>query len=154
MEEEESQHANMNEGMSSSGPEMEHGTEKGSTEGAPSAEPVTKSSRSGGRRAALKIIRQNVESVSKDLATFRKTHEASSKRLEKQVSSLRNDLEALKSYLAKESAKARNKQDASFERLLAKFNATKAANSAKAAKASKALSSKKKDLKLKLKRKK
>ncbi len=126
--EEESQDTSVNEGASSGsyGAEEEHGTEPTSTTEAPTVEPATtKASRSGGRRAALKIIRQHVESVSKDLSSFRKSHEASSKRLEKQVATLRNDLDALKSYLAKESAKARNKQDAAFARVLAKLNPPK-----------------------------
>jgi hypothetical protein len=81
----------------------------------------------GGRRAALKIIRQNVESVSKDLSSFRKTHEVSSKKLEKQIASLRNDLNALKSYISKESARARSKQEASFSKIISKLSAPKAA---------------------------
>ncbi len=97
--------------------------EAGAPAGAEEAKPKT--TRGGGRRAALKIIRQNVESVSKDLTSFRKTHEASSKKLEKQVASLRNDLNALKSYISKESAKARSKQEASFSRILSKLNAPK-----------------------------
>jgi len=103
--------------------EEEHGTEAPAEVAA--AEPAAKVSRPGGRRAALKIIRQHVESVSKDLAGFRKSHEASTKRLEKQVSSLRNDLDALKSYLAKENAKARNKEEAAFARVFAKLTPPK-----------------------------
>jgi hypothetical protein len=122
--EEESQETPVNEVASYA--EEEHGAEPSTTE-APTGEPATttKTSRSGGRRAALKIIRQHVESVSKDLAGFRKSHEASSKRLEKQVATLRNDLDALKSYLAKENAKARSKEEAAFARVLAKLNLPK-----------------------------
>ena len=79
----------------------------------------------GGRRAALKIIRQNVESLSRDLSAFRKTNETGTKKLEKQVSSLRNDLNALKSYIAKESARARSKQEASFSKIISRLNAPK-----------------------------
>jgi hypothetical protein len=122
--EEESQDTSVGEGASF-GAEEEHVTEPTTTE-APTVESAkTKTSRSGGRRAALKIIRQHVESVSKDLSNFRKSHEVSSKRLEKQVATLRNDLDALKSYLAKENAKARNKEDAAFARVLAKLNPPK-----------------------------
>ena len=130
-EEEESQGSEMNEEKSSGssyGMEEEKGTGQGAAgEEAPAAETAAKPSRSGGRRAALKIIRQNVEGVSRDLANFRKTHEGSSKRLEKQVASLRNDMDALKSYLSKENAKARQKQDAAFARLAAKIDASKPA---------------------------
>ncbi len=104
-------------------PSEETTAETGAPAGAEEAKPKT--TRGGGRRAALKIIRQNVESVSKDLTSFRKTHEASSKKLEKQVASLRNDLNALKSYISKESAKARSKQEASFSRILSKLNVPK-----------------------------
>jgi len=134
-EEEESHNAGMSE-ESSAGMGEEHGMEeKTSAEEAPSGQPgAAKPGRSGGRRAALKIIRQNVEGVSKDLTNFRKTHEASSKRLEKQMASLRNDMEALKSYLAKENAKVRSKQDANFEKILSKLKSERPAKAVAALK--------------------
>src|SRR5579872_1310191 len=83
-------------------------------------------SKSGGRRAALRILRENVDGVSKDLSSFRKTHEVSSKRLEKQVSSLRNEIASLKSYISKENAKARTKEEAYRNKILTKLNTQKA----------------------------
>ncbi|MHB8567164.1 MAG: hypothetical protein ACYC7D_11600 [Nitrososphaerales archaeon] len=112
------------EGSTESSYGAEQGME-GQQESTPETEAKTKSTRGGGRRAALKIIRQNVETVSKDLSSFRKNHEVSSKKLEKQVASLRNDLNALKSYISKESARARSKQEASFSKILAKLNTPK-----------------------------
>jgi hypothetical protein len=83
--------------------------------------------KAGGRRAALRIVREGVERVSKELGTFRKAHDASSKRLEKQIAALRSDISALKSHVAKETAKAREKQDATLAKVLSKLSAPKAA---------------------------
>jgi small-conductance mechanosensitive channel len=47
-----------------------------------------------GRRTQLRIVRENIQSLSKDVGNFRKSHEASTKRLEKQIFSLRNELVA------------------------------------------------------------
>jgi hypothetical protein len=108
---------------------MSHGAEMGVSmheEGAseaPSEGAAKSKAKSGGRRAALRILRENVDSVSKDLSNFRKTHEASSKRLEKQVASLRNDVASMKSYFAKENARARSKQEALFSRISSKLEA-------------------------------
>ena len=83
-------------------------------------------SRGGGRRAALRILRENVDSLGKDIAGFRKSHEISTKKLEKQVSSLRSEVAALKSHIAKDGARARTKQEALLSKILAKLNAPKA----------------------------
>lgn len=121
---------------------MSHGAEQGEStheeaamaapsEGKPKAKP-------GGRRAALRILRENVDSVSKDLSNFRKTHEASSKRLEKQVAALRNDVASMKSYFAKENARARSKQEALFSKISSKLEAKqKSLKSAAATRAAK-----------------
>jgi uncharacterized protein YukE len=53
--------------------------------GAPSGE---------GRRTQLRIVRENIQSLSRDVGRFRKSHEASAKSLEKQVASLRKELAA------------------------------------------------------------
>ncbi len=45
-----------------------------------------------GRRTQLRILRENIHSLSKDVENFRRSHEGSTKRLEKQVASLRNEL--------------------------------------------------------------
>jgi hypothetical protein len=47
-----------------------------------------------GRRTQLRILRENIQSLSKDVGKFRKSHEASAKKLEKQVTTLRNELAA------------------------------------------------------------
>jgi len=47
-----------------------------------------------GRRTQLRILRENIQSLSKDVGNFQKSHEGSTKRLEKQVASLRNELAA------------------------------------------------------------
>jgi hypothetical protein len=73
------------------------------------------------------------QSVSKDVGSFRKSHEASSKRLEKQVATLRSDVAALKIGIAKDSARARAKQEATLAKILTKVNA-KPAKAAKPAK--------------------
>lgn len=45
-----------------------------------------------GKRTQLKIVRETIESLSKDINSFRKSSEASVKRLEAQVTSLRKEL--------------------------------------------------------------
>jgi hypothetical protein len=45
-----------------------------------------------GRRTQLKIVRENIQSLSKDVGSFRKSHEVSIRGLEKQLASLRKDL--------------------------------------------------------------
>ena len=81
-------------------------------------------------RAALRILRENVDNVSKDLSSFRKSHEVGSKRMEKQVSSLRNEVAGLKSYIAKENSRAKGKQEVLLNKILAKVNTQKAKVSA------------------------
>ncbi len=88
--------------------------------------PKTKS-KTGGRRAALRILRESVDDLGKDLSSFRKNHEVSSKKLEKQVASLRSEVAALKSHITKEGVHARAKQEALLTKILAKVNAPKAA---------------------------
>ncbi len=90
-------------GMEAPGESSGSGQEMGAESGASSA--GKSKSKGGGRRAALRILRENVDSVSKDLASFRKNHETSSKKLDKQVSSLRNEVASLKSFISKENAR-------------------------------------------------
>ncbi len=78
--------------------------------------------KAGGRRAALRIIREHVEGVSKELSAFRKSHETSAKRVEKQISTLRNDVAALKTQIAKETARLREKQESLSSKVLAKVS--------------------------------
>jgi uncharacterized protein involved in exopolysaccharide biosynthesis len=49
---------------------------------------------SGGRRAQLRVVRENIQSLSKDVWNFRKTHTAGNKKLEKQLTALRAELAA------------------------------------------------------------
>lgn len=104
--------------------QAESGVMAGET-GQVAGEAAKPKSRGGGRRAALRILRENVDSVSKDIANFRKTHEASSKKIEKQVSSIKNEVASLKSFFAKENAKLRSKQEAQLSKIIAKLNAPK-----------------------------
>jgi uncharacterized protein involved in exopolysaccharide biosynthesis len=46
----------------------------------------------GGRRTQLRVVRESIMSLSKDIWTFRKSHLASTKKLEKQVAALRSEL--------------------------------------------------------------
>ncbi|MDG6906622.1 MAG: hypothetical protein JRN20_12650 [Nitrososphaerota archaeon] len=87
--------------------------------------PAKSKSKSGGRRAALRILRENVDSLGKDVASFRKAQEASSKKLEKQIAALRSDISALKSHIAKDGAHARAKREQLLTKILAKVNASK-----------------------------
>jgi hypothetical protein len=123
----------------------EMGTTGGSTEeetpmGVESAgveQPVAEAARtpkpkkSGGRRAALRILREDVDSLGKDITSFRKTHELSSKKLEKQVTSLRSEVASLKSHIAKEGAHARKKQEVLLTKILSRLNAPKAKSAPK-----------------------
>src|SRR5208282_4605237 len=68
--------AGMNQGMVQS-PEAEAPTQAG-----PQVE---------GRRTQLKIVRENIDSLSRDVGSFRKNHEVSIKKLEKQVAALRSE---------------------------------------------------------------
>ncbi len=110
----------------------------------------------GGRRAALKIVRENVERVGKDLTNFRKAHEATSKRLEKQIAQLRTDISALKSHVAKEASRSREKQESVLNKVLQKLSQKPKASSSAAPKkkSSSSSSSSKKSTKSKSKGKK
>lgn len=126
MEGEEEQSSTMGEEESQMG-EMQGSMETPQEEEKPTIEPSTMEQapprkKAGGRRAALKIVRENVERVGKDLANFRKSHEASAKRLEKQIGQLRSDVAALKSHVAKEASRARERQEALSAKLLAKMS--------------------------------
>ncbi len=68
-----------------------------------------------GRRTQLKIVRENIDSLSRDVGNFRSSHAASIKRLEKQVAALRSELAATK--LSKDVGSFRKSHDASAKRL-------------------------------------
>lgn len=99
-----------------------YGAESAPEAQAPKVEAKPKAKTSG-RRAALRIIREGVDAVSKDIATLRKAHEVNEKRLEKQVASLRSEVASLKSHISKESVAARKKQEAFLSKILAKVSA-------------------------------
>lgn len=46
----------------------------------------------GGRRTQLKIVRESIESLSKEVGSFRRSHEASTKKVEAHLASLRKEL--------------------------------------------------------------
>jgi hypothetical protein len=94
-------------------------------------EPKVSKPKTGGRRAALRIIRESVEGLSKELGDFRKNHDTYQKRLEKQVSSLKNDLAALKNNIIKETARLRQKQDALSSKVVSQLRVRKAPTKAR-----------------------
>jgi hypothetical protein len=126
MEEESSEHEMPErESMGSGGMEgSSQGESSGQEMGAQSSTKA-KPGKAGGRRAALRILRENVDSVSKDLASFRKAHEVNSKRLEKQVTTLHNEVTSLKSFISKENARAKGKQEVLLNRIITKMNEKK-----------------------------
>jgi len=135
MEEESGEHEHDSMGGMEAGDTSSSGQEMGAESGSPStgkAKPKT-----SGRRAALRILRENVDNVSKDLSTFRKAHEANSKKLDKQVASLRNEVTSLKSFISKENARAKGKQEALLNRVITKLNEKKPKPAAGASKAKK-----------------
>lgn len=68
-----------------------------------------------GRRTQLKIVRESIDSLSRDVGSFRRSHEASIKKLEKQVSVLRGELEA--SAVTKDLGNFRKSHDINSKRL-------------------------------------
>jgi uncharacterized membrane protein len=50
----------------------------------------------GGKRTQLKVVRERVQSLTKEVGDFRKSHEVSTKKLEAGVASLRRDLEKIR----------------------------------------------------------
>ena len=91
----------------------------------PAQSPKPKAKKTTGRRAALRILREEVGSLGKEIVTFRMSMDASSKKLEKQVASLQSEVAALKSHIAKEGVRARTKQEALLTKILARVNAPK-----------------------------
>lgn len=68
-----------------------------------------------GRRTQLKIVRENIDNLSNDVGSFRRSHEKSIKKLEAQVASLRDELAAAK--LSKDLGGFRKSHDSSSKRL-------------------------------------
>lgn len=68
-----------------------------------------------GRRTQLKVVRENIQALAGDIGDFRKSHEGSIKRLEKQVADLRSELTAQK--LSKDVGSFRKSNEANSKRL-------------------------------------
>lgn len=83
------------------------GEEETSVQPAPPLHPIEQTARASeavatsearpqfkGRRTQLRIVRESVQSLSRDVGSFRKSHEAGAKALEAQVASLRKEFAA------------------------------------------------------------
>ena len=68
-----------------------------------------------GRRTQLKILREHIQTLSKDVGNFRKSHEGSTKKLEKQIASLRSELASLRH--SKDAGKINKSHEAGSKRL-------------------------------------
>jgi uncharacterized protein YigA (DUF484 family) len=64
------------------------------TEVQPTSDTMESTPPAEGRRTQLKIVREKIQSLSKDVEGFRKSHEASNKKLEANLAALRKDLSA------------------------------------------------------------
>jgi len=79
------------------------------------ADTQTSAPQTEGKRTQLKIVRQNIETLSGDIGNFRRVHENSLKRLEAQVGSIRKDL--AQHTRSKELVNHAKSQDASNKKL-------------------------------------
>jgi len=77
--------------------------------------PTQAAPQAGGRRTQLKIVRENIDSLSRNVGNFRKSHEASIKKLEKQVAVLRSELAAQS--ISKDLASFRKSHDTGTKQL-------------------------------------
>ena len=91
------------------------GTSEGATQSPGAEVPTQTGPQVEGKRTQLKIVRENVQSLSKDVGSFRKSHEASTKKLEKQVAALRSELAA--QTLSKDVGSFRKSHEASTKKL-------------------------------------
>lgn len=84
--------------------------------------------------AQMAIIRKDMATHvrAKDLSAHFKGHQADTKRLEKQITSLRSELTSLRGEMAKEAAKSRAREEAVLSRIAAKVKASKPAKKAQA----------------------
>jgi uncharacterized protein YlxW (UPF0749 family) len=89
--------------------------------GAGDAQPMTAEVPSGsapsteGRRTQLKIVRENIETLSSDIGNFRRKHDGSIRKLQEQIDKLRSELGA--SSVSKDVGSLRKSHDASSKRL-------------------------------------
>jgi hypothetical protein len=70
------------------------GTSEGVAQPPEAEAPTQTEPQAGGKRTQLKIVRENIQSLSKDVGDLGKSHEVSIKKLEKQVAALRSELAA------------------------------------------------------------
>jgi hypothetical protein len=68
-----------------------------------------------GRRTQLRIVRENIEYLSRDIGNFRRSHQGSIKKLEKQVAALRSELSA--QTLSRDVGSFRKSHEASSRRM-------------------------------------
>jgi hypothetical protein len=145
MGEEETQMGEMGGSTEAPREEEEESMPSGTTEAPSMEEAATPSKKKvSGRRAALKIVRENVDRVGKDLTNFRKSTESSTKRLEKQIAQLRTDISALKSHVAKEATRQREKQESLANKILQRLSSLGKSSSSSSKKSSKKVASSKK----------
>ena len=90
-------------------------------------ERTAKRGKTGRKRTALGILKENVDKLAKDLSIFRKNDEVSAKKLEKQFSQLHSEVASLKSHVSKENAT----NTARLSKMLAKLSARPKGKSAK-----------------------
>ena len=79
--------------------------------------------KTGGKRSALRILKENVDKLAKDVSSFRKNTEISARNVEKQISQLHSEVASLKSHISKENTIAAGKQEAYLSKILAKLSA-------------------------------
>lgn len=79
--------------------------------------------KTGGKRAALRILKENVDKLRNDVSSFRKDAETSARKVEKQISQLHSELASLESQISKENTIAAGKQEAHLSKILAKLGA-------------------------------
>lgn len=94
--------------------------EAGSQAPQPGQTPQAGAQGSEGRRTQLRIVRENIQSLSTDVWKFRKSHEVSIKNLEKQLTALRKELAARA--LAKETGSLSKSYGASARRMEKQVN--------------------------------
>ena len=117
------------------------------TEMAESTEPsMVPAAQAGSKRTQLKVMRERVQSLTKDVGDFRKSHEVSTRKLQADLASLRKDLSSVRSkdvggHLKKHSAdtKRLEKQVASLRKDLASVKAQMAKDASKSRAREKAL---------------
>ena len=91
------------------------GMNEGATQSPEAEVPIQAGPQVEGRRTQLKIVRENIRSLSNDVGSFRKSHEVSIKKLQEQVARLRSELAA--QTISKDVGSFRKSHEASTKRL-------------------------------------